>query len=226
MKIVVIDDQLANLEFFKSILMPRYEVEAFVDHEKALASIRDNAPDLVILDCVMPNVSGHQVLKNIKNLDPILPVVMISGYRIEDNLLQSMDQMVDDFIYKPVSPEELLARVQNKMMKAREKKQRNQFFDLCDGIIFDDINEVVAIDHHFFELKGKEYQLFKFLVNRQNQLVSREDIFNELWGETFVTSATLDTHLCQLRKKLAQYGDRIITRKNAGFLYSRTLMEV
>jgi DNA-binding winged helix-turn-helix (wHTH) protein len=72
-------------------------------------------------------------------------------------------------------------------------------------------------------LKNKEYKLLKYLVAKKDQLVSREEIFTSIWEDICVSPATLDTHICQLRKKLENHGDKIVTRKNTGFLYSDSI---
>jgi DNA-binding response OmpR family regulator len=171
----------------------------------------------------MPKISGHDVFKKIKSFHSNLPIIMISGYRIEENLIKSMDDLIDDFIFKPVCSEELIARINNKIAKYENKQNLTSIEDLYDDILFNDFEEKVTIDGNEYDLKGKEYRLLKYMVTNKNQLISRDEIFSKVWNDTFVSSATLDTHLCQLRKKLDKHGDRLITRKNSGFIYSKEL---
>jgi len=172
----------------------------------------------------MPGVDGHQLLMKIKRIYNEIPVIMVSGYHNEDNLVKAMDLSVDDFIFKPVMVDELIARVKNKINKYKKNINVNAIDEelekLSDEILFDEVDEKVIIDSMDYHLKGKEFRLLKYLASRKNQLVTREEIFINVWEDIHVSPATLDTHLCQLRRKLGPHGNRVVTRKNTGFLYS------
>ena len=220
-KVIIIDDLLSNLEFYCEALDSHFHVYPFSEPLEALEKAASIKPDLILLDCIMPKLNGHIVLSRIKEIYPKLPVIMISGFRIEDNLIQAMDNLVDDFIFKPVMMDELVARIINKIKKSQhvfdEVYEEN---NLSSFIQFNDEEYEVVFESDKFKLKNKEYKLLKYLVARKDQLVSREEIFLNIWKDICVSPATLDTHICQLRKKLEQHGNKIITRKNTGFLYS------
>lgn len=222
MKIIVIDDLQTNLDFFQEALKANFEVATFLKASDAFASMLKNQPDLVLVDCLMPEMDGHQVLVKIKNAFPHMPVIMISGYRAEENLLKALDMMVDDFVFKPVAAEELIARITNKILRARKIALTSKTNEVEDdeNIKFNDLYETVTFVDQELKLQSKEYRLFKFLVKRKNQLVTREEIFVNIWEDIYVSPATLDTHMCQLRKKLENHGEKIVTRKNTGFIYS------
>lgn len=219
MKLMVIDDMQSNLEFFQDILKDEFSVHTFLEPITAIENIAKIKPDLVLLDYVMPELSGHEVLKIIKSRFPRLPVIVISGFRVEDYAVNSLEALADDFIFKPIFGDELIARIKNKIEKCRRLfAEINDHLDF--NLKFNDEAETVFIDDSEFQLKGKEYRLLKYLVENKNQLVTREDIFMNVWQNVSVSPATLDTHLCQLRKKLDKHGDKIVTRKNSGFLFS------
>ncbi len=227
MKLMVIDDMQYNLELFQDMLGHEFNLALFSDPKEAILQLNKINPDLVLLDCIMPGLDGHKVLSTIKTHNPFLPVIMISGYRIEENLLQALDNQVDDFIYKPVFVDELVARIKNKIQKSQNRfagASKADFKDF-DDVILDDAEESIKIEDNIIRLKGKEYRLFKYLYGRRNQLVTREELFVNVWDDIYVSPATLDTHLCQLRKKLDHFGERIVTRKNTGFVYSTEVFQ-
>jgi DNA-binding response OmpR family regulator len=228
MKVLIIDDMQSNLDLFEDILGCEFDIFSYTDSQKALKALSTIRPELVLLDCVMPELSGHEVLVRIKEKYPMLPVIMISGFRNESNLLKAMDLQTDDFIYKPIDTEQLKARINNKILKSKhvyEEIEATIELDECDDIVFNDYEEKITIEDNVYKLKTREYILFKYLFRKKNQLVTREEIFENIWKQTQVSPATLDTHLCQLRKRLQNHGNRIITRRNSGFLYSTELTQ-
>lgn len=222
MKVFIVDDLQANLDFFKDILSSEFEVEGFTNPHAALVKIQTSTPDLVLVDCLMPGMDGHELISRIKKDRPELPIIMISGHRYEENLLKALDLMADDFIFKPVGQSELIARIKSKILKAKKDTDysEDKVEDVIEDVRFDDINESAYFDDEKIELKTKEYRLLKFLVKKRNQIVTREDIFVNVWEDIFVSPATLDTHICQLRKKMNKHGSKIVTRKNSGFVYT------
>jgi DNA-binding response OmpR family regulator len=221
---MIIDDLLSNLELYCEALGDRFHVYPFTEPLLAIEQAEVIKPDLILLDCVMPKLHGHVVLEKIKTIYPKLPVIMISGFRIEDNLIKAMDLLVEDFIFKPVMMDELVARIENKINKSKhvfEDSQDDKIF--TSNINFNDEEFEVTFEGEKFKLKNKEYKLLKYLVAKKDQLVSREEIFTSIWEDICVSPATLDTHICQLRKKLENHGDKIVTRKNTGFLYSDSI---
>lgn len=221
---MIIDDLLSNLELYCEALGDRFHVFPFVEPLQAIDQAEIIKPDLILLDCIMPKLNGHLVLEKIKSTYPKLPVIMISGFRVEDNLIKAMDLLVDDFIFKPVMMDELIARIENKIIKSKHVYLDNQEVKIQqNNILFNDEEFEVIFENEKIKLKNKEYKLLKYLVARKDQLVSREEIFSNIWEDICVSPATLDTHICQLRKKLESHGDKIVTRKNTGFLYSDSI---
>jgi len=221
---MIIDDLLSNLELYCEALADHFHVFPFTEPLQALEQAEAIKPDLILLDCIMPKLNGHVVLEKIKNIYPKLPVIMISGFRLEENLIKAMDMLVDDFIFKPVMMDELVARIENKINKSKHVFIESQEVKMhSSNISFNDEEFEVVFENEKFKLKNKEYKLLKYLVARKDQLVSREEIFSNIWEDICVSPATLDTHICQLRKKLENHGDKIVTRKNTGFLYSDSI---
>lgn len=226
MKIVIIDDLQFNLDFFEDVLKHHFEVHCFTGPKAAINFMNLHQPDLVVLDCVMPGQDGFTTYLQIKHLFPKVPVIMVSGYRIEDNLVRALDMHVDDFVYRPIGQEEFIARIKNKILKSKRIKNEMNNIDQIDFVKFDDLNETVIFEEEIIPLKSKEYRLLKFLACRRDQLVTRDEIFLNVWEDIYVSPATLDTHMCQLRKKLNNHANHILTRKNIGFIFSTSAHEV
>jgi two-component system alkaline phosphatase synthesis response regulator PhoP len=209
-RIIVIDDMYFNLEFFQDILKSDFKIETFSNPRIALAEVLLNPPDLVLVDCVMPELDGFEVFSSIRSKYPNLPIIMTSGYRIEDNVIKAMDLLIDDFIYKPIEANELIARIKNKINKYRNKSiptpKHTEYLE------FNDEQELIKLDHKEIKLKSKEYNLLKYLVQNKNQIVTREEIFINVWNDISVSGATLE-----------KYGDNIVTKKHSGFLYTNEI---
>jgi DNA-binding response OmpR family regulator len=222
-RVVVIDDLQFNLDFFQDTLQGDFKIETYLNPRHAIEAVFLNPPDLVLVDCLMPGLDGFEVFNKIRIRFPQLPIIMTSGYRIEDNVIKAMDLFIDDFVYKPIDATELIARIHNKINKYQKKFEmkfavvENKFFE------FNDEKKLIKIENKEIKLKSKEYNLLKYLVQNKNQIVTREDIFINVWNDIYVSGATLDTHICQLRKKLEKYGDHILTKKHSGFVYTNDL---
>ncbi len=217
MKVVVIDDSQDSLDYFKEILFNHFDVITFHSPLKAIEYMSVNTPDMVLCDCEMSEMHGLDFLATLKSDFPHIASIMYSGFRIEDNLEKALNLLCDDFFYKPISEFELIARIKNKIMKSAKATRLSM--NSIANINFDDEAETVEIHGEKFPLKTTEYNLYKYFVTNSGKVLSKKEIKVSLWNKIDIADSVLDTHLCSLRKKLQKYGDEIVTKKSAGYIY-------
>ena len=193
-----------------------FEVEEAENGEEAIKIMNniDNI-DIIILDIMMPRMDGFTALSNIrKNYD--IPVIMLSARSDEYDKLQGFDLGVDDYVTKPFSPKELIARV--KAVLNRKKENKDEY--LYKTLRIDYLGHTVYIDNKELKLTPKEYELLTFFVQNKGIALSREVLLNKIWGYDFYgDDRTIDTHIKMLRNNLGVYRDLIVTVRSMGYKY-------
>lgn len=216
MNILIVDDE----ELIRNVIKEYCAFEGYNTLEandglEAIKMVKDNNIDLIILDIMMPNLDGFSSCKEIKKIKNI-PIIILSARKEEFDKLYCFDLGIDDYITKPFSPKELMARI-----KAVTK--RNNIVDkfIYKGLEIDYLGHTVYIDGNEIKLTPKEYEILTFLVKNKNIAVSRETILSNLWGYTFFgDDRTVDTHIKKLRNNLGpNYRDLIITIRNMGYKF-------
>lgn len=216
MNILIVDDE----ELIRNVIKEYAHSEGYntleaSDGLEAIKMVENNNIDLIILDIMMPNLDGFSSCKEIKKIKNI-PIIILSARKEEFDKLYCFDLGIDDYITKPFSPKELMARI-----KAVTK--RNNIVDkfIYKGLEIDYLGHTVYIDGNEIKLTPKEYEILTFLVKNKNIAVSRETILSNLWGYTFFgDDRTVDTHIKKLRNNLGpNYRDLIITIRNMGYKF-------
>lgn len=216
MNILIVDDE----ELIRNVIKEYAHSEGYntleaSDGLEAIKIVENNNIDLIILDIMMPNLDGFSSCKEIKKIKNI-PIIILSARKEEFDKLYCFDLGIDDYITKPFSPKELMARI-----KAVTK--RNNIVDkfIYKGLEIDYLGHTVYIDGNEIKLTPKEYEILTFLVKNKNIAVSRETILSNLWGYTFFgDDRTVDTHIKKLRNNLGpNYRDLIITIRNMGYKF-------
>lgn len=217
MKVLIVDDEKGIRDVIKEYcLFENYEVLEAYDGDDALNKIKFNDDiDIIILDIMMPKKDGYTVLKEIKKISDI-PVIMLSARSEEYNKLLSFELGVDDYITKPFSPKELIARVKavtNRNISTHEKYVYNT-------LEIDFAGHYVLIDNNELQLTPKEYDLLCFFVENKSIALSRDTLIDKIWGYDFYgDDRTVDTHIKMLRNKLGKYRDLIKTVRAVGYKY-------
>lgn len=225
MKIVIVDDLSKNLKLYSEVLSTHFEIETYDKPEEFLFQLADVECDLILLDWHMPIVNGYEVLKRIRLQKPNIPVVMITAEYLENNLIDALDMGAEDFVVKPISNAELIARIHNKIQKTKlamlnKERQRTK------SVQFDDDLNCIIIRGHSIQLQNKEYRLLRYIANNEKRIISREEIMSHIWNNApEVSTTTLDTHLSLLRKKLGEYSNLIMTKKGHGYVFDATEYE-
>lgn len=216
MKILVVDDESLIRDVIREyLLLEGYEVDEAVDGEDAVNKCKVNDYSLVIMDIMMPHKDGYQACREIrKEMD--VPFIMLSARTEEYDKLIGFELGIDDYVTKPFSPKELMARVKAVL------KRTTSFYDVYqfDGLIIDDKAHDVSIDNEKIYLTPKEYDLLKYFITNKNIALSREQLLTNVWGYDFYgDDRTIDTHVKTLRKNLGKYGERIKTIRGIGYKF-------
>jgi len=202
-KILVVDDEENIVEFISRALRQRgYKTLRAYDGDNALALIKEELPDLVILDLMLPLMDGWEVCRRIKSDDETkkIPVMMLTARGSTEDVVQGLDLGADDYMRKPFSLEELLARVRV-LLRSHESEDRNKI--IGDGDFSLDVSEREAyLRGVLLDLSPTEFDILEILAKRMGHIVSREELLKKIWGINSGDTRTVDVHISRLRKKL------------------------
>ena len=216
MKILVVDDEELIREVVKEYLQfDGFLVDEASNGEEAVELALQNDYNLIIMDIMMPKKDGYQAVKEIRKIKDV-PVLMLSARGEEFDKLFGFDLGVDDYVTKPFSPKELVARVKA-IIKRNEKSGTKLEFG---GLVLDDKAHEVSIDGKVINLTPKEYDLLKYFVSNNHIALSREQLLTNIWGYDFYgDDRTVDTHVKTLRHQLGKYGQYIKTVRKVGYKF-------
>lgn len=216
MKILVVDDEQLIREVIKEYLEnDGYEVIEASNGEEAIdKSLKDDI-SLIIMDIMMPKLDGFSACKEIFKTKNI-PTIMLSARGEEYDKLLGFDLGIDDYITKPFSPKELVARV--KAVLKRGSGLTNRF--TYESLVVDFDARTITIDNEEIKVTPKEYELLVYFINNKNIALSREKLLNQIWGyDFFGDDRTIDTHIKMLRNSLGDYRNLIVTVRGMGYKF-------
>jgi DNA-binding response OmpR family regulator len=222
-RILVIEDDRAILRgLVDNLEYESHEVLSATDGARGYAMIREQKPDLVILDLMLPKMSGYDVCRKVRAEGNTTPILMLTARGEEVDRVLGLDLGADDYVTKPFSVPELLARIRALLRRTHDF----QAGSLPDEVRFDD----VIIDFKRFEarkgdeelkMSRKEYGVLRLLAARAGQVLSRDDLLNEVWGyDQYPTTRTVDNHIASLRTKIEMdpaQPRRLITVHGVGY---------
>lgn len=180
-----------------------YQVLLANDGESGLLSAAEHHPQLIILDLMLPHKSGFDVLKELRAKNVVAPIILLTARSQEIDKVLGLELGADDYITKPFSVRELLARIKAVLRRVRETNEMEQKFSEI-GKIKVDLDHYLAFenDREVF-LTHKEFELLKYFIQHSGKVVSRDDLLNHVWGyDIFPNSRTVDNHIVKLRKKI------------------------
>jgi len=219
-KLLVVDDEEKIREVIREYAeWSGYSVEEAGDGADALGLCKLNDYDLIIMDIMMPKLDGYSACKEIRKFKDA-PIIMLSARSEEYDKLYGFELGIDDYMVKPFSPKELMARV-NAVLSRRDRKIRPPAAELAfGGFLIDMPGRAVYIDGKKAELTPKEYDLLFYLVKNKNIALSRDKLLTELWGyDFFGGDRIIDTHIKNLRESLGKYRDHIATVRGMGYKF-------
>ena len=219
-KLLVVDDEPKIREVIREYAeFNGYEVTEAEDGMSAVGLCKLNKYDLVILDIMMPKLDGFTACKEIKKISDV-PIIMLSARGEEYDKLFGFELGIDDYIVKPFSPKELMARV-NVVLERRNSVSKDKSSVLTfDGLEINIAARTVTVDGKRVELTPKEYDLLFYLIKNKNIALSRDKLLADIWGyDFFGDDRTIDTHIKNLRNNLGPYRDFIVTLRGVGYKF-------
>ena len=218
MKILVVDDEELIRDVIKEYLEANnYTVEEASNGIEALEKLENNKYDLLILDIMMKELDGFSMLDRLDK-SKMIPTIVLSARGEEYDKLHGFDLGIDDYLTKPFSPKELVARV--KAILNRSSKNLPTLYEY-KTLEINFSAHTVKIDNDFINLTPKEFEILSYLIKNKNIAISREQLLSKLWGyDFFGDDRTIDTHIKLLRNNLGKYRDLIETVRGIGYKFN------
>lgn len=218
--VLVVDDESRMRKLIKDFLKQKnLNILEAEDGEVALKVYNENKDkiNLILLDVMMPKLDGWSVLRQIRQENKTIPIVMLTARAEEQDELFGFELGVDEYISKPFSPKILVARVEAILKRTiKEEKKLKDY----DGIVIDNEGRTVTVDGKPVELSFREYELLKYLLDNENIALSRDKILNTVWNyDYYGDSRTIDSHIKKIRHKLGKKGKHIQTIRGIGYKF-------
>lgn len=217
MKILIVDDEVLIRKVIKEYcILENYEVVEAENGIDAIEKIKHDNIDLIVLDVMMPKLDGLSAFKEIKKIKNI-PTIVLSARSEEFDKLTGFELGIDDYVTKPFSPKELMARI--KAVLKRSKNIEDSY--IYEDLKIDTLGCVVIIDNKEVKLTPKEYELLNYFIENKGIALSREQLLTKVWGYNFFgDDRTVDTHIKMLRNNLGKYRNLIVTVRGVGYKYN------
>lgn len=226
-KLLVVDDETNIREVVREYAeFDGYEVDEAADGMEAISKFRENEYDLIIMDIMMPKYDGFSACKEIRKTSN-LPIIMMSARSEEYDKLFGFELGIDDYVTKPFSPKELMARVHAILARSKPAQpEEEESLIRFDGLEIDMLGRSVSVEGRRIELTPKEYDLLFYLVKNKNIALSRDKLLRDVWGyDFFGDDRTIDTHIKNLRNNLGDYRDMIVTLRGVGYKFDASARE-
>lgn len=217
MKILIVDDEKRIRDVIKEYCYNEaYEVIEAENGVEAISKAKENSNiDLIIMDIMMPKLDGYSASREIKKIHDI-PIIMLSAREEEYDKLAGFEIGIDDYVTKPFSPKELMARIKAILKRINGDIEKYTYQDLE----VDYRAHTVLIEGEEVKLTPKEYDLLCYFIKNSNIALSREQLLSKIWGyDFFGDDRTIDTHIKMLRNNLGKYRDLIVTVRGMGYKF-------
>lgn len=215
--IVEDDESIREIETI-ALKNSNYIVSAFENAKEFYKKLDELVPDLILLDVMLPDESGYDIVSKLRKRPATqdIPIIMVTAKTTEMDMIKGLDGGADDYIKKPFSIMELITRV--KALLRRTAKEEPKLLKL-DDLVIDHERHVVTVNNEPVDLTYKEYELLRLLMGSQGIVMTREVIMRSVWDTDFEgETRTVDMHIKTLRHKLGDYGSRIKTVRNVGYV--------
>ncbi len=203
MKILIVDDEHHIVEHVKDALVEqRYIVDVAFDGNEALDKIFDNVYDLILLDIMLPHIDGLSILQEMRDAGLATPVLMLTARNTVEDKISGLDRGADDYLPKPFSIAELMART--RALLRRSNESAHAVLSIQD-VALDTIGRKVTKAGEPINLTGREFSIFEFLLYNKNRVITRFNLAEHVWGEAFdpfTMSNSIDVHIKNIRKKI------------------------
>ena len=215
--IVEDDESIREIESI-ALKNSNYIVSAFENAKEFYKKLDELVPDLILLDVMLPDESGYDIVRKLRKRPATqdIPIIMVTAKTTEMDMIKGLDGGADDYIKKPFSIMELITRV--KALLRRTAKEEPKLLKM-DDLVIDHERHVVTVNNEPVDLTYKEYELLRLLMGSQGIVMTREVIMRSVWDTDFEgETRTVDMHIKTLRHKLGDYGSRIKTVRNVGYV--------
>ncbi|MFP3977041.1 phosphate regulon transcriptional regulator PhoB [Marinobacter sp. KMM 10035] len=221
--VLIVDDEPAIREMIVVALeMADYECLEASDAPEAHALIVDRQPDIILLDWMLPGTSGIELARRLKKEETTsdIPIIMLTAKVEEDNKIRGLEIGADDYITKPFSPRELVARLKAVLRRATPPGIDDPIE--VDGLTLDPASHRVTSNERPLNIGPTEYRLLQFFMTHQERVYTRSQLLDQVWGgNVYVEERTVDVHIRRLRKALGEHHDYLIqTVRGAGYRFS------
>ncbi len=223
-KILVVDDETDVTELLAYTLKAKgFTVETLNDPNRSIGLARTFLPDLVVLDVMMPDLSGIQICRMLR-ADPKLkrvPVIFLTAKAEESDRIQGLETGADDYLCKPFSTKELILRIQTILRRVHDGAAETPRLLTAGGIVLDGERHTVMVGGAPVELTATEFKLLRLLLERRGRVQTREHLLINVWNyETEIETRTVDTHVRRLREKLGTEAEWIETIRGVGYRFA------
>jgi two-component system phosphate regulon response regulator PhoB len=221
--ILIVDDEAPIREMITVALeMAGYQCREAENAQQAHGLIVDSRPDLILLDWMLPGTSGIELARRLKRdeLTAAIPIIMLTAKGEEDNKIQGLEVGADDYITKPFSPRELVARLKA-VLRRSGAAQAEEVLEVA-GLRLDPVSHRVSIDGSPLEIGPTEYRLLQFFMSHPERAYSRGQLLDQVWGgNVYVEERTVDVHIRRLRKALGSRHENLVqTVRGTGYRFS------
>ena len=219
-RLLIVDDEDKIREVIREYAeFSGYEAEEAADGMSAIGMVKLNDYDLIIMDVMMPKLDGFSAVKEIQKIKNI-PVIMLSARGEEYDKLFGFELGIDDYVVKPFSPKELMARVNAVLSRIDASDKTSQNIRKFEGLEVNFAARTITVDGKRVELTPKEYDLLFYMIQNKNIALSRDRILSDIWGyDFFGDDRTIDTHVKNLRNSLGPYRKFIVTLRGVGYKF-------
>lgn len=217
-KILIVDDEAKIREVIKEYIeFSGYESDEAEDGKEAVEKCRDNNYDLIIMDIMMPKVDGITAIKEIKKFSDT-PILVLSARTEEYDRLFGFEVGADDYVAKPFSPSEVVARIKAILSRINKQDKRDRF--TYENLVIDFTGRTVSVNGERKSLTPKEYDLLFYLCKRSGIAITRTELLENIWGDNFCgDERTVDTHIKMLRNNLGEYRNLVSTVRDIGYRF-------
>ena len=223
-RILLVEDEAPIREMLEFVLeQSGFETIQAEDYKVALDMVKEPYPDLILMDWMLPGGSGVQLAKRLKQHEFTrdIPIIMLTARGEEEDKVRGLDSGVDDYITKPFSPNELVARIKAVMRRVTPTSSEEPI--IFNGLNLDPVSHRVSANEELLDMGPTEFKLLHFFMTHAERVYSRVQLLDNVWGtNVYVEDRTVDVHIRRLRKAISKYGhdDMIQTVRGAGYRFS------
>ncbi|MDT4329533.1 phosphate regulon transcriptional regulator PhoB [Methylomonas sp. MED-D] len=221
LNILVVEDEEAIREMLAMVLeQAEFQVISAGSAEQAMQALADNRVDLIVLDWMLPGISGVELAKRLKNEPGFkeLPIILLTARSEEEDKIRGLEIGADDYVTKPFSPKELVARIKAVMRRSGKLSESGQLS--VGDLTLDTEQHRLMIGGRSLEVSPTEFRLMQFFMTNPDKVYSRTHLLDQVWGRSvYIEERTVDVHIRRLRKILATYGREELIQTVRGFGY-------